>query len=363
MPNETQNFSPKPDESKPDSRDGHVCLRTTGEVVTRLERLNLPASIRAIARDTHEHYLPSRDTHHAGRGGNSGLWEPWMERRAERLYRLRALDRRTKRGPNGDVLRLLLFLHDGWGFEFVKEACVEGYRRLVRLSTRGVDNRVRNGQLTLENVPFNAEDVAADQYRPSEPTREQIQRIEFTLNMTLFGIDTGSGMGTLDSIVGDILQDDVKPDEFALAKNAAPFLHSMMDLSEANVLRCADNAEPETLKRAALEFRDTIYFSRRMFHTKFGSARDGGPPSSNPLSMFGMAARASMTVVFRKAPVRMTPAQVLGGQFLVILAGVRRMEELNQWASDMLPMLPAMMKAALGEQAPEQSNSEIEPQE
>lgn len=363
MTNDLQNFSPKHYESNSDPQGDRVRLRTTGEVVARLQRLGLPASVGSIARDTRDHYLPPRETEHAGRQGNSGLWEPWKERRAERLYRLRALDRRTNRGPSGDVLRLLLLIHDGWGFEYVKQTCVEGYRRLARGATRGVDNRVRKGQLTLDNVPFYAEDIATDQYRPKEPSKEQVQRVAFTLNTMLFGVDTGSGMGTLDDFMDELVQNDWGPEELAQWRLMGPLLRTILDPSVANVLRCAENAKPDTVARAAKEFRSDIYFIRRMFHAKFGRARDGGLLSSNPLTMLGGAAYIRLGDIVRNAPVRITPAQVLGGQFLIALAMVRRMDELAQQARAMVPILPSLLRAAAGEQAPGHPQSETPSEE
>jgi hypothetical protein len=351
MPKGPQNLPPNPYESNSEARGDGACLQATGDVVERLQGLGLQATIGSIARDTREHYLPPRDTRHTGRGGNSGLWEPWMVRRAERLYRLRALNRRTKRGPTGDLLRTLLLIHDGWGFEYVKGTCIEGYRRLAHGATRGVDNRVRSEPLTIDNVPFYAEDVAADQYRPKEPTNEQIQRIEFTLNTVLFGVDTGTGMGTLGTMMDDLARGDVEPAEMNLFRQAGSILHSMMGLSVDEVITRAENIEARTMLTATREFRKNMYFVRRMFHRKFGSARRGGPPSSNPLSMFGGGAQVRLGDIFRKAPVRITPAQFLGGEFLINLAAVRRMEELAQWATGMVPFLPAIMQAALSQQA------------
>jgi len=133
--------------------------RTTRQIVERLQRLGLPASGSSIEADTKTHYLPEREIAHRGRAGASGLWEAWMERRAERLYRLRALARRTNLGPSGDVLRLFLFFQDAWGWEFVKPRCVEGYRIMARSAKRGEAHRLLK-PLTPALLSFIAADIA-----------------------------------------------------------------------------------------------------------------------------------------------------------------------------------------------------------
>ena len=100
---------------------------TTAAVLDFLQRrLGLPALEKQIANDTADRFLPPRLTGRVRDGrGRTGLWEPWMVRRAERLYRLR--QRKDAAGQPfvyGDTLRLLLFVHDGWGWSAEFRNCV-----------------------------------------------------------------------------------------------------------------------------------------------------------------------------------------------------------------------------------------------
>ncbi len=188
-------------------------LRTTGEVLDRLQRLGLYVTSTMIADDTREHYLPERETVHLGRDGASGMWEPWMQRRAERLYRLRALDRRTRRGPSGNVLRLLLLLDDAWGWEHVKKTCIDGYGIFVRGSARGVANRLRGRPLTLEGLQNAAYEIAEDQYRPQEPNQAQIDRVKMTIGLLKFGTAPDGKMGTIEGFMDDMTPPGTDPEE------------------------------------------------------------------------------------------------------------------------------------------------------
>jgi hypothetical protein len=111
---------------------------------------------------------------------------------------LRALNCRTRRGPTGDLLRLFLFFADAWGWKYVRETCIKGYRLKLRGATKGVPNRVRRRDLTPENFWMFAEDIAEDQYRPQEPNAAQIDRVKMTRGLLEFGIARDHRMGTVE---------------------------------------------------------------------------------------------------------------------------------------------------------------------
>jgi hypothetical protein len=311
------------------SRDSEP--RTTGQVVERLQRLRLPATLSSIEADTKAHYLPERETAHRGRAGVTGLWEPWMERRAERLYRLRALARRTGgRGPSGDVLRLLLFFADAWGWEFVKSRCIEGYRMMVRAATRGVANRSRKKRLDPENLWFLAEDIAVDQYRPETPTPAQIDRVKMTVGLLRFGFAPDSSLGTLDGVLDVIAQRDVEPDVLRQWKALAPLMWSLANPSEGNVIELVDSVDHATVTAAVSEFRRNIFFIRRAIRRKFGKSPEGKVISNNPFTFFGAASQREFAQAFRKMPTRITPAQMLGGHFASSLVGTHGLRALTK---------------------------------
>ncbi|MGB8626116.1 MAG: hypothetical protein WCD03_08125 [Candidatus Cybelea sp.] len=211
--------------------------RTTGDVLDRLHRLGLLVTPTMIVDDSAAHYLPERETVYLGREGASGLWEAWMERRAERLYRLRRLHRRTGSGPSGDLLRFFLFFADRWGWEYVRETCIKGYRINLRAATKGVGNRLRSRELTPENLFMYAEEIADDQYRPQSPNTAQIDRVKMTLGLLKFGIAPDNNMGTIERFVDDLMPDDADPAKLQEHKAAAPLIWSMLNIGESDAIK------------------------------------------------------------------------------------------------------------------------------
>lgn len=304
--------------------------RTTGEVLQRLSALGLFVTATMIADDTDAHYLPERQTAHLGRDGASGAWEPWMERRAERLYRLRALDRRSHHGPSGNVLRLMLFLKDGWGWEHVKKTCIEGYRIFVRGSMRGAANRLRRRPLTLENLQDAGVEIAEDQYRPQDPNQAQIDRVTMTIGMLSFGVATGK-MGTIERFMDDLIPPDSDQNEIRELKAAAPFLWTTWGASEGEAIRILEgDVDDALIDRCTWQLRRAIWGARSAFRRKFTERENGKRFQTNPLTLFGFAAHFRFNEAFRRMPVRCTPAQMLGGhvaQMLITLHGEERTQK------------------------------------
>src|SRR5207249_3401949 len=87
--------------------------------------------------DVRDGYVQASQYKSRGRGGKLGLWESSAVLRAERLYRIRRL------GPRGDLLRVLLFLRDGWGWERVREVCHEGLVKAVHAQASPVVRHLR----------------------------------------------------------------------------------------------------------------------------------------------------------------------------------------------------------------------------
>jgi hypothetical protein len=288
--------------------------RTTGDVIERLQRLGLNVTVTMIADDTAAHYLPDRETAHLGRDGASGVWEPWMERRAERLYRLRALDRRTHRGPSGNVLRLLLFIADDWGWEHVRKTCIDGYRIFVRGSMRGATNRLRRKPLTLENLPWVAEEIAEEQYRPKEANQAQIDRVKMTIGLLKFGVAPDGRMGTVEPFL-DELMPEIDANTMRAFKELAPFAWTMMSVGENEAIKVLNHQiTDKVVQRALSQFRRYNWRVRVAFRKRFTGRENGRRFQTNPLTGFGFAAHYRFNESFRKMTVRATPAQMLGGQ-------------------------------------------------
>jgi hypothetical protein len=339
-------------------------LRTTGEVLARLQRLGLYVTPTMIADDTTAHYLPARETAFFGRDGASGLWEPWMEQRAERLYRLRALHRRSGgRGPSGDLLRLFLLLADGWGWKYVRETCIKGYRLSLRAATKGVSNRVRNQALTLENLWMFAEDIAEDQYRPQEPNQDQVDRAKMTLGLLKFGMPPDRRMGTIERFVDDLMPDGVDPEEVREYKDSAPFAWAMLNLGETEAIKVLESDVSDlVVKRAVRNFRVFILHVRHGFRKKLFMGKER-PPSTNPLTAFGAAKHFRFQQAFHRMPNRATPAQLVGAQFAQALVIAHGVEQVVKMYGFYMQWLAYFLKSDACAQWMRQMESEISKQQ
>lgn len=298
-----------------------------------------------IAEDTTNHYLPERETLHLGRDGASGNWEPWMERRAERLYRMRALNQRTRHGPTGDVLRLFLFVADGWGWQYVTRTCIKGYQVIVRGCIRGVANRVRGEKLTPGNLWKYVDDIAEDQYRPKLPNQAQIDRVGMSVSMLGFGIATGK-MGTIERFIDDLMPPDTDQSELAELKKLSPLLWTMAGVSERDALEILESQiDHAVAERAASKLRRLILLLRSGFRRKFRERENGKRFPTNPLSFFGAAAHVHFNEAFRHAPIRFTPAQMLGGHVALMIVSAHRENELDNFAGYLHKWLPFWLRS------------------
>ena len=298
-----------------------------------------------IADDTATHYLPERETVHLGRDGASGNWEPWMEQRAERLYRMRALNQRTHHGPTGDVLRLFLFLADGWGWQYVKRTCIKGHQVTVRGCTRGVANRVRGEKLTPGNLWKYVDDIAEDQYRPELPNQAQIDRVGMSVSMLGFGVATGK-MGTIERFIDDLMPPDTDQNELRELKTLSPLLWTMVGASNREAMEILEGEVDQTVaERAALKLRRWIWLSRSGFRRKFTGRENGRRFPTNPLSFFGAAAHFRFKEAFRRMPIRCTPAQMLGGHIAHMIVLVHREDVLDRFAGSITTWLPFWLQS------------------
>ena len=209
-----------------------------------------------------------------------------MERRAERLYRLRALDRRTHRGPSGNVLRLLLFIADDWGWEHVRKTCIDGYRIFVRGSMRGATNRLRRKPLTLENLPWVAEEIAEEQYRPKEANQAQIDRVKMTIGLLKFGVAPDGRMGTVEPFL-DELMPEIDANTMRAFKELAPFAWTMMSVGENEAIKVLNHQiTDKVVQRALSQFRRYNWRVRVAFRKRFTGRENGRRFSDESINGF-----------------------------------------------------------------------------
>ena len=145
---------------------------TTSELLDRLGNRGLAVTEQMLDNDVRNGFLPGRP------------WGDWVLVRATRLYRLRRL------GLRGDVLRLLLFLHDGYGWNGVKPVVLKGLQKLNRATQVGIRETVRNP--TPQSLAFNAAEAADRQRqhllnRLGKPKSDPVQVRETTMGLHLGG--------------------------------------------------------------------------------------------------------------------------------------------------------------------------------
>lgn len=128
----------------------------TSEVLARLRRAGLPVKVNMLKKDTEDGYLPHLPREHVGR--REALWEPWAVRRALYLYRLR--HRLGHRGIRGDLLRVLLFLRDGWGWDRVQPLCLKGARKVFGGQLRLVPRHLK--AVTRKGLASAMDDIAPE---------------------------------------------------------------------------------------------------------------------------------------------------------------------------------------------------------
>ncbi|MFY9718580.1 MAG: hypothetical protein WAK16_02945 [Candidatus Cybelea sp.] len=298
-----------------------------------------------IEDDTAAHYLPPRDTEHRGRGGATGHWEPWMERRAELLYRLRDLNRRTGVGPVGDVLRLFLFRADGWGWEYVRNTCIQGYRVAVRAAKQGTKNRLRGKPLTLESILAVGEDIAAEQYKPKEPNQGQIDRVKMTLGLVVLGAAPDNKIGTMERITNDLMP-DADPEAMALHRQYAQIGFTMLAATESEAIEILESKVTDELIRRALQMsRRFLWRVRALLRRITRPHVEGKQPPLNPLSFFGASTDPGFRQALRNMPIRARPAEFLGGQFAHSLVMAYKEEQLGKAAEFYVRWLPFFLQS------------------
>ncbi len=112
---------------------------TTDNLLRMLGKISLRVTPNQLWQDVKKGYLPPSEKWGQGLGsGVIGVWDDLSVRRAVYLYRLR------KRGLSGPLLRMLLFLNDGWGWKHVRPICLTGIKKIVRIEQSPINRLYRN---------------------------------------------------------------------------------------------------------------------------------------------------------------------------------------------------------------------------
>jgi hypothetical protein len=285
--------------------------RTTGELLRWLQRLGLSATSTQLANDCRDGFLPPAPIDAIGEGrGRSTMWESWMVRRAERLYRLRKRKDASGRPlVYGDTLRLLLFIRDGWGWSgWIREICVKGFDKSVAATLAPVRRYVR-GPLDRET----AEDAVETHEIPLTPAERHSVGLlasgEPLEGASLEGVYRATDFAGLTTPLPDRFVRFLQP---LGIHDGASFGATLFRGFSGDALRTMlSNLSDDDARRAVARLTD-FYRPLRAFVHRASVAENKRNQSTNPFSMFGQTQR-EVEKSFREggAPQRITPAQML----------------------------------------------------
>lgn len=273
---------------------------TTKELVESLARRGLHVTENMLGQDVSAKYLPPLVMNPRGpRGGIGRSWTPWAVRRAVYLYRLR------RRGVKGPLLRLLLFLEDGWGWESVKPICTEGLAKFVAIERSPLARRVRT--LTPSAADFVLPDATEGVF-----VDEGVPR--FTWGMGFFGQPLpGGSLQRLFGAFAAVYGEEVDPDDVAEIERVLSFSR----LTWSHALSVIAEADSEAAEVGRQRFNDLRRRLRRL-QWRYLQTHGQRDTSANPLSLCGTAPE-ELRSGLRSLPGKLTPAQCLGGSFSVVL--------------------------------------------
>lgn len=327
---------------KPDTTEPEI---ETRQLVALLAEFGIDEM--RLKNDVRRHFLP-RPRLVATAGGRSrvGYWNSVAARRARLLCELR------RAGAQGEMLRLLLFLEDGWGWEWVRDTCIEGVRRGVAGSLSGLGRYARRG----EPDAFAVERIIAHQHGSlvaavgdidgMRPTSEPMAR--FYLGLLQDGVPLEGGTAkSLTEPLNRLLFPAASGDEITTGVWFFDALATMLDLRPERLLALVNDADATRVEGG-----------RRSLFESFGHIADairrenGEIPTGAPLDariVWGWLANIPARE-FAKNPAGATLPHALGYAIAMSIALDAAFQELAQLADGLLPLLPVFMRTIPGPQ-------------
>lgn len=218
-----------------------------------------------LAYDVRHHYLPPPDSdiHESGRG-RGGRYKPFAVRRARMLCRLRKLkcDPRT--------IRLVLFLKDGWGWEYIRDDCLTSTAKVVGLSLNGLKRYAPSGDVD----DFAVDNIIEHQYQAmlskvDNPSPDLKPTSQETTRFVLGTFGTGEPIkGATGKRISEPLAKAVWPKmgrfQRWLFVIAFDVLTAMLDLRSERMLHRIENAQERNLERGRYDYRCNMFLLRKL---------------------------------------------------------------------------------------------------
>ncbi len=277
-------------------------MYSTDEVLLQLSAVGLKVSRNMLRQDVKAGYLPApRRVSRGYRKGVGSLLEGWAARRAIYLYRLR------RKGLQGSLLKVFLFLRDGWGWESIRPLCVTGLKKAVRAQKVPVRQHLR-GQPTPESLEFLMEDLTN--------VYQAIDLVKLVLGMGYFGSPLPGG--TFQPLVEGIQKVyGVAFEPIGLAKMEQAYFDS--GLTWDQIIQLVNNADDAQAEKARMIFKSFVSWLRCLqqdYYAKQGISHQ----STNPLTSCGRSSK-ELADGFRAFPgARLTTAQALAALIGVVAA-------------------------------------------
>jgi hypothetical protein len=304
----------------------------TEDLMLRLKRRGVTVTLTMLKNDVHDGYLPSHP------------WGAWVLPRATLLYRLR------QRGVKGVTLKLILFLRDGWGWEYTKKTVRDGFLKGIRIQQLGIRKVLHKP--AQADVSLSMEEIAKEQRALVAARLPQVQAermtetshttLRFILGHGLFGHPLEGG--SLSRLVPFARAINRTDDETARAGiELTEQIFNDAKLSWKEMLAILDGIDDETARAAVPTVRRYFRDVRGTVHrATCNEGRPGHP--SNPISIFGQSKEFMDKGYWKLAPERLTPSQFLGG---VIGAGIVADVVLNRsFAGIILNTMEALERSA-----------------
>jgi hypothetical protein len=271
---------------------------TQAELIERLKRRGIDVTTKQLAHDVDDGYLPGR---HAGGDVSLAL------ARATRLYRLRRLK------VEGKLLRFFLFLADGWGWERICEACLQGLEKANHFQLLGVTEVMREpnheGLSNLGSIALQRHENRLDRYLPNA-------QIPLETALTIWGILLfGKPLKGGDFSAWRTL------DYFFPSEDEGRFFQGPASQGRTDL----ENATPECVEASRIQLREALQYLRS-FVQAAGRVQNPRYNPGNPLNLFG--ALSWRKQIWENGPMNMTAPQFLGLFMAYSISGTLSIERL-----------------------------------
>jgi hypothetical protein len=283
---------------------------TTGELVDRLQKSGLNVNRNKIYLDIQDRYFYSRNVESLDQGKLIGrLWESWEVRRAFYLYRLR------KRGVEGKLLRVLLFLRDGKGWEDVHPICLAGITKMIEMNKIPVRKQLRD---INETSVVSIMDDVIEGMKPIHRLKKRTALFVWGLGFFGKALKYGSLNVIASALSKFIVGRKLEPNnpinkQMEIAKQ----ILVSSSLNWDQIIEIVKNASPEQANIARQRFRRFLNDFRQWLHANH--RRQGLKQQSSNMLTWGGRSTAEFAEALREPSIRLTPAQVMAAMIGIVL--------------------------------------------